>query len=238
MQRIKAFTLIELLIVVAIIAILAAIAVPNFLEAQTRAKVSRAMADMRSLTTALETYHIDHNSYLYCNLPAHAVDNRPARPNSRMTFEHLTTPISYLSSFEAFTDPFPAKGMWNKPWNKANAWGGPKAESDKHASRVYWYTARNNNAGANARWDTLEKQGSGAEPKPVWYLIESSGPDGYRHHMAKALNDFPATDERLFAAMYDSTNGTVSRGSMWRVGGAPSEETDRKFYELVQGLYQ
>ena len=47
------FTLIELLIVVAIIAILAAIAVPNFLEAQTRAKVARVRADMRSLATAL-----------------------------------------------------------------------------------------------------------------------------------------------------------------------------------------
>lgn len=59
----KAFTLIELLIVVAIIAILAAIAVPNFLEAQTRAKVSRVMSDQRTYATGLETYMIDNNAY-------------------------------------------------------------------------------------------------------------------------------------------------------------------------------
>jgi len=58
-----AFTLIELLIVVAIIAILAAIAVPNFLEAQTRSKVSRAKADMRTLATGLESYAVDNNKY-------------------------------------------------------------------------------------------------------------------------------------------------------------------------------
>lgn len=62
----RAFTLIELLVVVGIIAILAAIAVPNFLEAQTRAKVSRVKADFRALSTAFESYHIDHNNYPYC----------------------------------------------------------------------------------------------------------------------------------------------------------------------------
>lgn len=59
----KAFTLIELLIVVAIIAILAAIAVPNFLEAQVRSKVSRVKSDQRSFATALESYYIDNNTY-------------------------------------------------------------------------------------------------------------------------------------------------------------------------------
>lgn len=121
MKKSKAFTLIELLIVVAIIAILAAIAVPNFLEAQTRAKISRAKADMRSLVTAIETYHIDNNTYLKCNLPANAL-RTPGRGNSREVFERLTTPISYLSSAAAFVDPFRPKGMYDTNWATPTAW--------------------------------------------------------------------------------------------------------------------
>ncbi len=91
-----AFTLIELLIVVAIIAILAAIAVPNFLEAQVRSKVSRARADMRSLRTAIETYSVDEGRYPY--------GKSLAVPSPYQKLRQLTTPIAYISSIPG--DPF------------------------------------------------------------------------------------------------------------------------------------
>ena len=92
----SAFTLIELLIVVAIIAILALIAVPNFLEAQTRAKVSRVHADMRSVAVALEAYSTDHNDY-----PPSA--NPPSFTPDTQTWR-LTTPVAYISAIPP--DPF------------------------------------------------------------------------------------------------------------------------------------
>ncbi len=84
-----AFTLIELLIVVAIIGILAAVAVPNFLNAQMKARVTRAYADMRSIETALESYRLDSNIYP----PSLYTLTNPPHPMYR-----LTTPIGYLST--------------------------------------------------------------------------------------------------------------------------------------------
>lgn len=86
-----AFTLIELLIVVAIIAILAAIAVPNFLEAQVRAKVSRVQSDMRSVSVAIESYFVDQNKYMPYNIP---VGGKIGEQQIYL----ITTPIAYLSA--------------------------------------------------------------------------------------------------------------------------------------------
>lgn len=51
------------LFVVAIIGILAAIAIPNFITAKSRAQQKRTMADMRSIGAAIEAYKADNNGY-------------------------------------------------------------------------------------------------------------------------------------------------------------------------------
>ena len=92
----RAFTLIELLIVIAIVAILAAIAVPNFLSAQTRAKVSRVKADLRTIATALEAYAVDENGY------------PPNDGNFNVIPIQVSTPIAYLTNTK-LVDPFTDK---------------------------------------------------------------------------------------------------------------------------------
>jgi prepilin-type N-terminal cleavage/methylation domain-containing protein len=92
----RAFTLIELLITVAILAVLAAIAVPNLMEAQTRSKVSNVVAGMRAVRTAVESYMVDWGEY-----PPNRSDNDQVMHMDgmmRMTFvpTTLTSPIAYI----------------------------------------------------------------------------------------------------------------------------------------------
>jgi type IV pilus assembly protein PilA len=57
----KGFTLIELLVVILIIGILAAIAIPSFLNQKTKANDAQAKEMVRTAQTAMETYSTDHN---------------------------------------------------------------------------------------------------------------------------------------------------------------------------------
>ena len=58
------FTLIELMIVVAIIGILAAIAIPNFLQFQLRSKTGEAKTNLAAIRTAEEGYFAEFNNYV------------------------------------------------------------------------------------------------------------------------------------------------------------------------------
>ena len=63
MQDEKGFTLIELLVVILIIGILAAIALPAFLNQREKAQDSTAKSDARTAQTAMETYYTDNQTY-------------------------------------------------------------------------------------------------------------------------------------------------------------------------------
>ncbi len=59
----KGFTLIELMIVIAIIGILAAIAIPNFLNYQCKARQAEAKTNLGSIRTAEEAYYAEFSTY-------------------------------------------------------------------------------------------------------------------------------------------------------------------------------
>ena len=61
----KGFTLVEIMIVVAIIALLAAIAIPNLLRARHNANESAAIAGLRTVSTALESYRAAQTPPVY-----------------------------------------------------------------------------------------------------------------------------------------------------------------------------
>ncbi len=101
----NAFTLIELLIVVAIIGILAAIAVPNFLNAQIRSKVAKTEGEMRNFVVAQEMYRLDCGSY-------------PPHFHTEWQNKFLSTPVAYLGSMPQ--DIFQSRG--NPQDNGQRAW--------------------------------------------------------------------------------------------------------------------
>jgi type II secretion system protein G len=192
-SRRVAFTLIELLIVVAVIAILAAIALPNFLEAQTRARVARVHSDLRTLTGALEAYSVDNNVYPPTNS---FFDPVPSR-----RFVPLTTPISYLTSIPV--DPFQRRvtGEFERTILSID----PSEPLDR-----YIYNPGTNTAAiGGVLTATLRRQ----------YSLASSGPDGVMEFPYYAFSPTFIQTRVYLQYIYDPTNGTISRGEIFRRGG-------------------
>jgi len=189
MKSKSAFTLIELLIVVAIIAILAAIAVPNFLEAQTRSKVSRAKADMRSVVTAIEAYRTDANRY------------PPTQQSQESRYAFLTSPIAYITTIPP--DPFGTKtpGTWTYPSGYLGFY--TYDFMVKYCVVDIWHFPV-------TWWDDVMEGAMVYGPESKQYYLASAGPD--------LRVGVDGTANKGFALPYDPTNGTVSWGDIHRIG--------------------
>lgn len=93
--RARGFTLIELMIVVAVVAILAAIAIPSYTEHVRTSRRAQAKADLVELAQIMERHHTVQNTYAGADLP---YDQSPRDGTS-----HYTLSLSGNATASAFT---------------------------------------------------------------------------------------------------------------------------------------
>src|SRR5438046_8962633 len=109
MRTEKGFTLIELMIVVVIIGILAAIAIPNFIAMQNRAKEGSTKANMHTLQLSAEDYGVQSDGVYAATMDATHIAN--------------LLPAAFKNPFDATT------GSGNAWEDRASITGGPTAKA-------------------------------------------------------------------------------------------------------------
>jgi general secretion pathway protein G len=97
MKKNRAFTLIELMVVILILAILAALVVPNVLNKTSTAKVGKAKADLAVLRDAIDLFRVDCDRY----------------PTTQEGLDALRNPPSGASGWHG---PYLQKDLGNDPW--------------------------------------------------------------------------------------------------------------------------
>lgn len=188
-KHVSGFTLIELLIVIAIILVLIAIALPNFMEAQLRAKFTRVKSEYQSLATALEAYRLDHGKYPYYDAWGGGGSYSPII----YRLIPLTTPTPYISTV-SFRDPF-------LPFEA----GGYTDDNSR-----FYYNYRNHEFFQATQYPKFHD--------PVW-ILNSMGPDGVKNQGLQTEVWARGWVPSNTVIIYSPTNGSKSPGDIPRTGG-------------------
>jgi prepilin-type N-terminal cleavage/methylation domain-containing protein len=231
-MTLRGFTLIELLIVIAIILILIAIALPNFLEAQIRAKVTNAKGELRSLQTALTTYSIDYKIPMadgfervdFWGLRLDPRYGNAAVEGDLTIWAQITTPTKYVSTLP--TDDFMAA---DKGFNADRRY--PENNVYRYYSRGWRCLASGNSH--NPKYPTIKTYAckvaasargrvapSPFDPEVAYagsYIILSPGPDRF-HNAGEWAMYRPYVSFGGGEFTYAPTNGTTSKGDLSAYG--------------------
>lgn len=109
LARQQGFTLIELMVVVVILAVLAAIAVPKLMDRPDEARIVKVKQDISAMSSALQLYKLDNYRY----------------PTTDEGLEALVTRPSDAANWKPYMDRLP-----NDPWGKAYIYLSPGENGD------------------------------------------------------------------------------------------------------------
>lgn len=218
MENTKGFSLIELLIVIAIISIITAIVVPNLMSANIRAKVSGVKADMGSLAIALEDYKVDYGEY--------PKDSRFSRSTSyasdiiaeaEQAFDgeggtdsdgNDAIGLGYLVYPKAGFEPTYLKRIAGDPFNNSGKedWNGTSGAHNYHYS---YYTGK---------WDSDTRTSvncTSSDDSPQYWALISWGPD-----KDKDITSYVNARAAVISGTkrYDSDSGITSDGDIVIIG--------------------
>ena len=222
----RAFTAIELLIVVAIVTVLAMVAVPRLLETQTRAKLARAKSELHKAGRGLEAFHFDHKWYppdgfwlmgSWGQDPGAMpwVDSNCLPWFAPMTIQQVYSLIQsggknfwlldnclFLTTPVAYLSPIPKDPFTEADWLKGSFF----------YSNLYdrWKYDQSTNPSARPYIISAYDGATDIEGRRIpYWILSSSGPDKKSNSMVSGSKTW---------TQYDPTNGTVSGGDIFVIG--------------------